>query len=159
MLLYFVRHGEATTTGDDWERTLTPAGANCIRSEAAVLRTLGVYPDYIFSSPLPRARQTAEILAEVLVGSREPEAVEELAPGAGLSEIGRLVERLPQEASALLVGHEPDLSTAIGLLISEKGARLDLKKGGVALVEVEAPFGPGRGVLKWLLEPRLLLSL
>ncbi len=158
MLLYFLRHGEATTSGDDWARTLTGEGANRIRAEAAVLKTLDVRPDTIFTSPLPRAVQTAEIVAEVLVPDVAVQQREELAPGASLSDVQHVLQGRANDESVLLVGHEPDFSSIIGALISSGSARIELKKGGLALVETDVPIGQGTGRLRWLVEPALLLT-
>ncbi len=158
MLLYFLRHGEATTSGDDWSRTLTGEGANRIRAEAAVLKALDVRPDAIFTSPLPRAVQTAEIVAEVLVPEVAVVQREELAPGASLGDLQHVLEGRAADESVLLVGHEPDFSSIVGALISSASARIELKKGGLALVETDLPVAQGSGKLRWLVEPALLLT-
>lgn len=158
MLIYFMRHGEASTQGDDWERTLTPEGANVVRAEAAVLKTLGINPDAVFCSPLPRAVQTAEIIVETLCPEINYTSREELAPGASLSDLVATIEGLEKDAVVFVVGHEPDLSNIVGQLISPSGARVKLKKGGIARVEVMVPLGPNCGELQWLLEPAVLIS-
>jgi len=158
MLIYFLRHGEAVTTGDDWSRTLTTEGANRIRAEAAVLKALDVRPDAIFTSPLPRAVQTAEIVAEILSPDRSVQTREELAPGASLGDLQHVLSGLEGDGSVLVVGHEPDLSSIVAALIASGSARIELKKGGLALVESDVPVGPGSGKLRWLVEPALLLT-
>ncbi len=158
MLVYFVRHGEAVAQGDDWERPLTSDGANLIRAEAAVLKTLGVHPTAVFSSPLPRAVQTAEILVEALCPDSGFNTRDELAPGADLGDVATVLSGLENDAVAMIVGHEPDLSSIVGKLISESGARVKVRKGGVALVNVLLPVAPNSGELLWLLEPRVLVS-
>lgn len=148
MDLYFLRHGEATPDG---ERPLTADGAREIGRIARWLREREIKLDLVLASPLARALQTAEIVSETL---KVPVKVEDaLACGAGLSQVVELLRPLPTKSRVMLVGHEPDFSTMVGELIG--GAAVELKKGGLARVDCEV-LGPGGGVLRWLLTPRLM---
>ena len=101
--------------------------------------------DSILTSPLPRAQQTADIVAEHLkVVCREEKM---LAPGFRTQELPRLLRKHPQDA-LMLVGHEPDFTKVITSLT---GASLKLSKGGLALVDLKLP----KGKLLWLLPPKL----
>lgn len=159
MRLYVLRHGRAEDRaawwGNDDARPLTAAGEEAMRREAATLRGLDLGIDLIVTSPLARARRTAEIVADGLDLSGRLLVDERLAPGFGrrrLEEI--LAEHGPLEAP-LVVGHEPDCSGVIAELIG--GGDVVMKKGGLARVDMTAPTAGG-GRLVWLLTPPLLGS-
>ena len=155
--IYFLRHGKAapraTWADDDGLRPLTPEGEALMRREAKGIRRLGLTPDVIIASPLVRARQTAEIVAEAL-GARD-RLVEDARLAHGFD--ARCLERLAAERSEatqlMVVGHEPEFSATIAELIG--GGCVDMKKGGLARVDVAGP-GLEDGVLAWLLTPSLL---
>jgi phosphohistidine phosphatase len=155
--LYFLRHGQAGNPnewqGDDSERPLTTDGKRRMQREAAAIRALGVSPDVIVSSPLVRAQQTAEIVATGLDLRDRLVMDPRLGPGFDPRQLKALLAAHRDASALLLVGHEPDFSDTISRLIG--GGRLDLKKGGLALVELEDRASPA-GRLLWLLPPRVL---
>lgn len=155
--LYFLRHGQAGNRtewqGDDSARPLTTDGKRRMQREAAAIRALGVSPDVILSSPLVRAQQTAEILAEGLDLHDRLVTDPRLGPGFDARQLKALLAAHRDASTLLLVGHEPDFSQTISGLIG--GGRLDLKKGGLALVELEDRAAL-TGRLLWLLPPRVL---
>lgn len=157
--LYLVRHGIAEERGDaypdDAKRPLTPRGVERLKQVAKGLVELGVEFDQILTSPLVRARQTAEVLADAF--SPRPPIVNSgaLAPGARREAI---VDELAERAhlrSLALVGHEPDMGELAARLIGAR-APLEFKKGGVCRIDVRTlpPAGPGR--LRWFAMPRML---
>ncbi len=157
MDVYFLRHGLADVP--DWdpahddERPLTDEGVLKMKAEARCLRMLNLKLDLVLTSPLARARQTAEIVARRL----DVELVEEpaLAPGFDAAAAAQIVVRYPAARAIMLVGHEPDFSTTVSALIG--GARVSLKKGGLARVRVELTDSTAlSGTLLWLLPPRVL---
>ena len=155
--IYFLRHGKAaprsTWEGDDGLRPLTPEGEDLMRREAKGMRRLGLTPDVIVTSPLVRARQTAEIAAEAL-GARD-RLVEDarLAHGFDARCLERIAAERPEAAELMVVGHEPEFSGTIAELIG--GGFVDMKKGGLARVDVGGP-GLEDGLLAWLLTPSQL---
>ncbi len=152
--LWLLRHGDAEPHGtrEDAERRLTERGVAQAHAAGIALERLHTSFDAILSSPKVRARRTAELAAghwseqqrELLAVhpplSSDFDARQALAELAGLPADGRL----------LLVGHEPDLSVVVSDLT---GARVDLKKGGLAGVRLESAAG---GELVVLLRPREL---
>ncbi len=160
MDVYFLRHGiaDAPPGADmthDADRPLTDAGVTRMKAEARRLRDIGLKLDLILTSPLARARQTAEIVARRL----DVELVEEaaLAPGFDAAAAAQIVARYPAARAIMLVGHEPDMSTTVSALIG--GARVEMKKGGLARVEVEwKEAGALAGTLIWLVPPKVLSS-
>lgn len=157
MDLYLVRHAEAEPTpprGGDSERRLTAAGRHEFTRAVAGLRELDIELVRILTSPLLRARQTAEILHEQLPGPA-PEEWPLLAPGGGLE---RLLQGLRDAGGAVaLVGHEPGLGRLLSLAVAgSAGDGTPMRKGGVARIQFEGPPRPGTGCLVWLLTPKLL---
>jgi phosphohistidine phosphatase len=159
MRLYFLRHGKAQSRsewqGHDDDRPLTAAGEEAMRREAEAMRDLGLELDAIVTSPLARARRTAEIVAEGL--GLSDLIVEDDRLGHGF-DVGRLEQVLAAHGGAdavMVVGHEPDFSATVAELIG--GGEIVMKKGGLARVDVTAPVAGG-GELVWLLTPPLLGS-
>lgn len=150
MHIYFLRHGEADWPGwdkPDDERPLTPHGKQEMKKVAAFFDQLDVSPSHIVTSPLPRAEQTAAIMAKRLdLKLREEDG---LRPGFGLKELKGLVKKYPGE-SLMVVGHEPDFTEIISALT---GATLKLSKAGLALVDANVERERGR--LLWLFPPRI----
>ena len=103
MKLVLVRHAEAAPGDPDELRTLTPEGREQARQLGERLRTEGVAPDAVLSSPLLRARETAEGL-----GFGEPEPLDELAPGATADGVRSAVAGRGE--TIVVVGHQPDCS-------------------------------------------------
>lgn len=155
--LYFLRHGQAGNRdewqGDDSARPLTTEGKRRMKAEAAAIRKLDLGLDMILSSPLVRARATAEIVAEAVGPSARLLIEPRLAPGFGPRPLKALLTAHRGAAALMLVGHEPDFSQTISHLIG--GGRLDVKKGALALVELEDRIALA-GRLVWLVPPRAL---
>lgn len=152
MRLFFLRHGSAQERASslrDFDRALTAEGRAELELIARALVLLDVRPDRILSSPLVRARQTAELVAPAL--NVEVEIADELSGGADLPVFAALAGRYPAADSIMFVGHEPDLSEAAAELIGAGSAALVLKKAGLIRVDVDARLEGGRGRLRWLL--------
>jgi len=155
MQLYFLRHGVADWP--DWDpaqdhaRPLTKEGVKKMKVEAKAIAAWGVTFDAVLSSPLTRAWQTADIVAEKLglEVSEEPR----LAPGFNLDRLAEIVAHYASAKALLLVGHEPTFSLTIGQLIG--GGRIVMKKGALARVDLIARE-PLSGQLIWLVSPRVL---
>jgi phosphohistidine phosphatase len=159
MRIYFLRHGKAGSRqewrGHDADRPLTPAGEEAMRREAKTMRTLDLGLELIVTSPLERARRTAEIVAEGLDLSDRLVEDERLAHGLDVRRLEQVLAAHGPADAIMLVGHEPDFSAAVAELIG--GGSIVMKKGGLACVDVTAPVAGG-GELLWLLTPPLLGS-
>lgn len=159
--LYLLRHGIAVPHGTagvrEDERPLTPEGERKVAEVAEGLRRLGIEPDRIVTSPLPRARRTAEIAADVLKLEGRLEDAAVLRPESSPREIRDWLATRG-ESSLMLVGHNPNLSELLGLLAGLPDGVLpfELKKGGVAALECEnrAPYA-----IEWIATPRLIRKL
>jgi phosphohistidine phosphatase len=153
MELYFLRHGVAedrSPDGSDFARRLTAEGVEKLRAAHAGLARLKVQPNLLLTSPLVRARQTAEIVGRQL---GVPITVSEvLAPGCDAGRLLGVLREHPRSDRVMVVGHEPDFSEMIGALTG--GSRVEMKKGALARVDLE--LDTGWGLLVWLLPPRAL---
>lgn len=139
--LWLLRHGDAEPDAPtDAERRLTPKGERQARAAGAALAAEGVRFAAVFASPRVRALDTARLACEAL--GIEPVVHEPLSGGFDAEEARSLLQGEP----VLLVGHEPDFSQIVADLT---GGRIDLKKGGIAVVRVEGT----RGELRVLLRP------
>jgi phosphohistidine phosphatase len=162
--LTIFRHGIAIDQTDpdcpvDPERRLTEVGLRRTRAASLGLRSIGVSPDLVLTSPYVRARQTAEIAAEVCGYPRNRiETREELVPFGNAHKLLRSLTDVPA-LDVLCVGHNPNLADLLAVVLGEPDRHLAmLKKAGAACVEVTEPGRlPGR--LLWLLEPRMLRQL
>jgi phosphohistidine phosphatase len=152
--LYFLRHGKAWSRADwredDDLRPLTDAGEALVRAEGRAMKAMGLAPDVIATSPLARARRTAEIVAEELGMSGRLVEDTRLAHGFDARRLAEIVVRHADAASLMLVGHEPGLSATVAELTG--GGRVDFKKGGLARVDVKGSQLDD-GILAWLLTP------
>jgi phosphohistidine phosphatase SixA len=113
--------------------------------------------DGVWSSPLARAWQTAEIL-EREAGWPAPRELAGLEPDADPAAILGLLRGGRDRARLALVGHEPGLHQILSLLLSgaADGVSLEMKKGGAALIRIDREIGAGAGQLLWLLPPRVV---
>ncbi len=151
MKLYFFRHAEAEPGGviPDHDRSLTARGVERTSHAAGVLARLGIKPSHLYSSPRLRAVQTADILAEAL--KMRVEVRDELNFDFDIRALEILTAHLGEDDEVLLVGHEPTFSQTVRDLT---GGRLEMKKGGVARVDVLTRT-PLSGTLVWLIAPRV----
>ena len=152
--LYFLRHGKAWSRADWHEdddlRPLTEAGEALVRAEGRAMKSMGLAPEVIVTSPLARARRTAAIVAEELGMSDRLVEDSRLAHGFDVGRLAEIVEGQGEAARLMVVGHEPDLSDTVAELTG--GGRVDFKKGGLARVDVKGSQLDD-GILAWLLTP------
>nr|WP_228014486.1 phosphohistidine phosphatase SixA [Fortiea sp. LEGE XX443] len=162
--MYLIRHGiaqEREAGIKDEERELTKEGRQKTEKVAQRLIKLDLQFDLIVTSPLVRARQTAEIFIATGLSSQLEESTH-LAPGGNLS--SWLVywlepKNYSQNTRLALVGHEPDLSSWTEILLwGEAKGGLVLKKAGMIGVKLpEAGSVVGRSQMFWLTPPKYLL--
>ena len=162
--LYFIRHGIAVDRGiynNDEDRPLTPEGDRKTRKVAQKFDRLGIKFDRILSSPLVRARQTAEILHQQGLSS----AVEEFNALSPSGDIQDWLSWYNQNVSAknktiALVGHQPDLGNWAEILVwGESREKLIVKKAGIIGITLpENAIVVGNSELFWLSPPKFLLG-
>jgi phosphohistidine phosphatase len=162
MKLLFIRHAAAVPRGTpgmtDGERPLTAEGEAEFRSAAGGLAWIVDPPEVLLSSPLVRARATAEIAARAF-GRLEPRIEPALAHGTPESVLAALAAHKATATAIGVVGHEPLLSAVLARLLGAGDSnRVEFEKGGAALVDLpDGVLAAGR--LVWFLEPRILRTL
>jgi phosphohistidine phosphatase len=166
MNLVVVRHAIALDPGeyardhpDDAGRPLTPEGERKMKRAARGLHTLVPELQLLATSPLTRARQTAEILA-ALYEPIAPLVVPVLAPGQPPAAVGRWLEHQRRYDTVAIVGHEPGLSRTVSwLLAGTEGSILELKKGAACLLTIPDAVTAASATLLWALTPSQLRDL
>lgn len=158
------RHGIADDPndwkGEDTLRPLTPEGKKKTRKAAAGLWQLGIRPAELWSSPLTRAIQTAELIQQALRAQRDIRIMEELRSDAPPELLLLLLQALPAESCVICVGHEPHLSALASVMLFGKShGGLTFKKAGACLIHFAERTKAGRGALEWWLMPSQLRSL
>jgi len=159
MDLLVLRHGDAgkrSPLPGDSKRTLTTEGRQEIVDLSNGLKSLEVKLDYVLTSPLLRAKNTAEIVAKSLKYKGKIEELDSLKPEGSKLEFYSELSKLKRDSVVLVVGHEPYLSEMISQAISQSDCRLDLKKAGLARIRVLSILPKLKGDLRWLLTPKLL---
>jgi phosphohistidine phosphatase len=160
MKLYIVRHAAAVDrTADipEEQRYLTPEGRAFIRKTARTMVEKKVNPDLILTSPLIRAVQTADILAETLSYDGPLHVADELSPGFDMTALRNVLDTFPAVQELVLVGHEPDLSGVISALLALPGG-FNLKKGVAVKLCIEPASLHVPATLKWAAEGKKLLK-
>lgn len=151
MHLYLIRHGIAVDREDprcppDTERPLTPKGMKRSRAAALGLRALDVKPNAVLTSPWLRALQTAEIFCEVLrYPARKILRTDALKGTSSPSDLLRELQSMKAKV-VLCFGHEPHLHLVIGHVLRTSAKITELKKAGLALLELERA-SPAQGRL------------
>jgi phosphohistidine phosphatase len=157
MLLVFIRHGIAAPLGGrvkrDRDRPLTARGAEVFAQVAEGLARVVPQPQAILTSPLLRARQTADIAARTWGGPR-PQIERALTDG-DWPRLRRALAGHGKDATVALVGHENWISEITArLLRSTSAPAFRYRKGGVAAIEV-SDMKLARGRLRWFIPPKV----
>jgi len=158
MELYILRNGEAGSHAADisqeFHRSLSEAGREEVEGVARWLAGQEVRFDVIATSPLARARETAEIVARAVGYENQILQWKALEPGVDtLSLLGHLTEFFKIQ-NVLLVGHEPDLSKMISLLIAgHHNSGIFLHRAGLCKLRRVTFYDMPTGELYWLLSP------
>ncbi len=160
--LYLVRHGLAEERGDAWpddtKRPLTDEGISRMRKAARGLARLGVSVEVVLTSPLVRARQTAEILAGALDPRPSLVNVDSLAPDGAYAAVVADLEKHARKTRLALVGHEPMIGEFAARILGSRHP-IEFKKGAVCRIDIDdlPPAGPAD--LRWMLTPKILRAL
>jgi phosphohistidine phosphatase len=160
MRLYLMRHGRAeprNDSGADARRALTAQGRARVEAVARGLATLGVKPKELWSSPLLRALQTAEIVARRLgLPAGHIHQTQSLVPEAAPRQFLAELAKRGRGGDLLCCGHAPHLDALLAECLGlGSQSRTALKKAGVACLEMDLPT-TGAARLEWLLPPAAL---
>ncbi len=156
MVVSFLRHAEAEDEKtSDFERKLTPKGLGQAEKVGAFCARYGLVPGLIVTSPVVRAEQTARIVARKLGDC--PLAVERwlacgMSPATCLGELAGFAKF----ESLMLVGHEPDFSRTIAMLIGLNDSdAIQIRKSSLTVIDVRH-FRSGGGRLEYVVPVRLM---
>jgi phosphohistidine phosphatase len=157
--LYLIRHGLAAERSEDYpddsKRPLTSAGITRLRKEAKALTALDVDFDLIISSPLVRAKQTADTIATSMPSHPEVTLSDALAPAGTPAALFQELARHMRKGRIALVGHEPNIGELAARLIAARSP-LVFKKGGICRIDFEIFPPKGTGQLRWFVTPKML---
>ena len=160
--LYLVRHAIAADRGSEWpddgKRPLTERGMSRFKEVVKGLRRLDIAVDEIYTSPLVRAKQTAELLASGLEGKPPVKVLDALAPGHTATSVMSNLAKVARRRRIALVGHEPELGELAAHLIGA-GRALAFKKGGICRIDVGSLSARRAGGLVWFASPAILRRL
>lgn len=156
--LYLIRHGAAEERGDAWpddtKRPLTERGITRLRQSVRGIIQLGVSLDVILTSPLVRARQTADVVAGEFDVRPPVVQTDSLAPGGGYQAVLSDLAKQSRRRRIALVGHEPGLGALAGRLSNSHA--LEFKKGAICRIDVTALPPSAPGAIRWFLTPRAM---
>jgi phosphohistidine phosphatase len=157
--LYLVRHGVAEERGEKWpddtKRPLTEDGIDRMRKAARGLTRFGIVIDVVLTSPLVRARQTADIVVAAIDPRPSLVTIESLAPSGSYAAVVADLEKHARKTHIALVGHEPNIGELAARLIGSRHA-IEFKKGAVCRIDLETLPPSGPGDLRWLMTAKML---
>jgi len=162
MEIYILRHGaaeEATRSMKDADRALTAEGVVKLQAVLKRARAAGVEPPVILTSPYRRARETAEVAAKTLSGKSSLVETRALIPDSSPEAVWEEIRTHKAGAQLMVVGHEPLLSSVYSYLLGSASVQIDVKKSSLGRVDVDRFTGQPRGVLRWLLYPKLVAEI
>jgi phosphohistidine phosphatase len=156
--IYLVRHGIAIEPGGgvlDESRWLTAKGRRRFQRLARAFARLGEPLDHLFSSPLVRAVQTAEILTGP-ARHGDVTILEELRPDGGVGRLlAELARRVKDEEAVALVGHDPQMSALVAALGEvPKDRQVEFRKGSIVRIDVGALPSARPSQPRWWLKPK-----
>ncbi|WP_048194311.1 phosphohistidine phosphatase SixA [Candidatus Nitrosotenuis uzonensis] len=157
MNIFILRHGDANTSTkvmDDFKRPISDVGVKESEYIAKMLSVFGIMFDRVFSSPLTRAKQTAEIA----IKSQKVRIVEvnELKPEGNVEQIAKILSEQKENSTILLVGHSPLLVDLICYITGSVHGSVSLKTGGIAKIKTSSLRPRLSGNLEWLLTPKVI---
>ena len=157
MKLFLIRHGEAIdyeteSVKTDGLRFMTPKGRKISRDVFKKIKEEMRGLDIIFTSPLIRAVQTAEILANVIRFENDVEIAGELVASSTSAKVLELIKRNSKNESIALIGHEPMLGELVTFLSDRKNLNFSFKKSGVCLIDFDCKKETGNFI--WYFDPK-----
>ncbi len=155
MIIYILRHGEAEPKSShvsDEERHLTTLGSSRLRKNLVIAKQVGTEIDLILTSPLVRAKESAEIAGDVFAIEKY-EIEESLEPTRTPYEVFQSLARYAQVGRVLLVTHQPLASSLMAALLNWDESFLAFPTGTIAKIEVKDLRSSPQGTLQYLLPP------
>ena len=163
MEVYLLRHGIAVEQGTEGyseaERPLTPDGIEKMTRAARGIAELVPEFDLILTSPLVRARETAQLAAEATKSADSIKVATGLLPGSAMRDTYALLQDHRAYRRVLLVGHEPHLSSFATYLLGGSSSVVEFKKGALCRIDIAATATRQPGLLIYHLPPKVLRAL
>ena len=160
--LYLIRHGIAADRGDEYpddsKRPLTSEGIASLRKGVKALDALDVTFDHVISSPLVRAKQTADVFVQHLKSKPSMSTSDALAPAGSPASVVQEIVKHAKKGRVALVGHEPNIGELAARLIGSR-TPIEFKKGAICRIDFEVLPPKGAGQLRWFLTPKMLRKL
>ncbi len=160
--VFLVRHAIAAERGEEWpddnKRPLTPEGSAKFRKAVCGLRELDLGIEIVYTSPLVRAIETAELLVSGLKPTPVLRPLPALAPGGQPAKIAEGLTFDRDSRTLALVGHEPGLGEFVAWLVCAR-APLPFRKGGVCRIDFTDRPSARNGQLIWFATPKMLRAL
>jgi phosphohistidine phosphatase len=157
-VLYILRHAIAEDRRPglaDARRVLTDEGRDKLKRVLLRARSAGVELSLILTSPLLRARQSAEMAADVLKYGGTIVETKALAPQASVEETWTEIRRRASQGAILVCGHEPHLSKLVAHVLASPNLQVDMKKGALVRITFDRTSPQPQGTLEWMLSPKL----
>ena len=158
MEIYILRHGNAEEAHGgmrDADRALTSEGAKKLQHVLRRARAIDVQPPVILTSPYRRARETAQVAAEALRNGSSLLETPALTPDSSPEAVWDEIRVHKSDAQIMIVGHEPLLSSVYAYLLNAASVQIVVKKGSLGRIDVDRFTGQPRGILRWLIHPKL----
>jgi phosphohistidine phosphatase len=160
MDIFVLRHGDANPATkklmNDSKRGLSDSGIKEIENVSELFTRFEIKFDYIYSSPLKRAKQSTEIISKNQKKSKVIE-LSELKPEGSVGEVCKKIAKQKEGATILMVGHNPFLINLINHIINSGNSQnLSLKTGGLVKIKTLSLEPQLKGELEWLLAPKLI---
>jgi phosphohistidine phosphatase len=160
MDIFILRHGDANPTTkklmNDSKRGLSDGGIKEIENVSELFTKFEIKFDYIYSSPLKRAKQSTDIISKNQKKSKTVELAE-LKPEGNVEELCKKIAKQKENSTILIVGHNPLLVNLINYIINLGNSQnLTLKTGGLAKIKTLSLEPQLKGELEWLLAPKLI---
>jgi phosphohistidine phosphatase len=158
MQIYLLRHAiaeEGAPNRSDRDRALVPEGRKKLKDVLRLARQADTALSLILTSPYRRARETADMVADLLSPEAELLESNSLQPEGRPEEVWHEIRAHKSVDSVVLVSHEPLLSSLAAHLLNSPSFLVDFKKGALMRIDVES-FGPQpHGKLRWMITPRV----
>jgi phosphohistidine phosphatase len=158
MLVYVLRHGiadDAKPGEPDSSRALTAEGRKKLAAVLDRAKKAGAAPSVILSSPYLRAKQTARMAAQAFSCEGALVETSALVPSGSPELVWDEVSEYRSEEQLMVVGHEPLLGELVSYLLDSPSLRVDMRKAALVAISLEGLRGGPRGVLQWMITPKL----
>jgi phosphohistidine phosphatase len=158
MFVYVLRHGiadDAKPGEPDSSRALTAEGRKKLASVLERAKKAGAAPSVILTSPYLRAKQTARLAAQVFGCEGAVSETSALVPSGSPELVWDEISEYRSEEQLMVVGNEPLLSELVGYLLDSPSLQVDMRKASIVSISLESLRGGPRGVLQWMITPKL----